>query len=158
MTVGTVGMFKEAIAVGTTKLGDVSIYGNKYTLRILASNILLFILEFVSVIFWLPLYFAYKNTGLTIDAVFDALLNNPDGFLSLLSLLIIPIVIGLLLTIVYTIILSFVFYFVSYAIVIDDLSVIAAYKKSYTLLKEHPGHVIAFILIICDHCRRHDHD
>ncbi|MCL2550493.1 MAG: hypothetical protein FWE78_06195, partial [Methanimicrococcus sp.] len=102
------------------------------------------------------LYFAYKNTGYTFDAIFNAynqlLLENPEPFISIVSDLAVPLfvpfMIGLLLTLVYLLIISVGFYFISEAIVVDDMPAIAAFKKSFALLRQYPAKVIIFIVLI----------
>ena len=156
VSAGTFGMAKEAIATGMTSLKDMFKYGRQYTVRFFIATILLFIFQLVCVIFWLPLYFAYKNTGYAFDAIFNAfnqlLLENPEPFFSIVSdlalPLFVPFMIGLLLTFVYLIIIWVVFYFISEAIVVDDMPAIAAFKKSFALLKQYPVKVFFFIVLI----------
>jgi len=144
-------MAKEAIATGTTSFKDMVAYGKKYTIRIVFSTILLSLIQSVSIIFWLPLYFAYKNAGYTIEMIFEmfyAVETAPDAFLSFLGAVLFSSMIGLLLTLIYWIFLSFIFYFVSYAIIVDDMPVIAAFKKSFALLRQYPWKVFFFIVLI----------
>jgi len=151
VSAGTIGMAKEAIATGTTSFKDMTAYGKKYTIRIFVSTILLSIIQFVSVIFWIPLYFAYKNAGYTIEMIIEIIDTSvivSDAFYAFLATMFVSFMIGLLLTFIYLIIVSFIFYFVSYAIVVDDMPVIAAFKKSFALLRQYPGRVIFFILLI----------
>ncbi|MCL2863655.1 MAG: hypothetical protein FWE54_06220 [Methanimicrococcus sp.] len=156
VTAGTIGMAKEAIATGTTTLKDMFKYGRQYTVRVFIATILLLIIQSVCVIFWLPLYSAYKNTGYTfnviIDAFYQLMMENIDPFITVVSdlavALFVPFMIGSLLTLVYTVIISIVFYFIQEPIVVDDMPVIAAFKKSVALLRQYPVKVIFFIVLI----------
>jgi len=150
VSAGTIGMAKEAIATGTTSLKDMVAYGKKYTIRIVFSTILLSIIQSVSVIFWLPLYFAYKNAGYTIEMIIEMFyaVDAPDAFIIFLGTMFFSSMIGLLLTCIYLIFLSFIFYFVSYAIIVDDMPVIAAFKKSFALLRQYPWKVFLFIMLV----------
>lgn len=158
---GTIGMAKEAIATGMTSFKDMFGYGKKYMVRITGSTILLSIIQLVSIVFWLPFYFAYKNAGDAMseivntlesdpNALFSIIMleNDPDALISIITSLFVPVMIGCLLTFIYLIITSIVFYFVSYAIVVDDMPVIASFKKSFALLKQYPGKVIIFIVLL----------
>jgi len=149
---GQIGMSREVISLGKTSMSSFFSDGKKYTIRVFLSTIILMLLNAVTIAFWIPLYSAFVKTGILIDQVFESyfelVMGNSGPFMELINMFLIPILIGFLLTFIYSWVLTFLFYFVSYAIVIDDLSVIAAFKKSVTLLQNHPGKVIVFILII----------
>ncbi|WNY23028.1 hypothetical protein MmiHf6_03240 [Methanimicrococcus hongohii] len=148
LTAGWIGMAKEAIAFGSTNFSDMFKYGNKFAIRMLLSTILMIILELVAVIFWIPLIYVYLNSGYTLEGIVDSMVNNPDAFLSIILSFAVPLLIGFLLTFIYSVILTVLFYFVSYAIVVDDISVIGAYKKSYAVLKQNFWNVLVFIILI----------
>jgi hypothetical protein len=150
---GLIGMIKEAVEKGKTRVSDFFSYGGKYTVRMFLSVVLLFILNGLALIFWIPLYNTYIKSGLTLTSIFYSfydffLSGNIEPFMEIISIFAVSMVIGLLLTFVYSLILTVLFYFVSYAIVIDGLPVIAAFKKSLSLLKQYPGKVIIFIIIV----------
>ncbi|MDR0768288.1 MAG: hypothetical protein LBE57_07720, partial [Methanosarcinales archaeon] len=145
---GLVGMSKEAVAFGKTNFSDMFKYGNKFALRLILASIILLILYLIAAIFWAPTVYVFMNAGYTIEGIFDVMINNPDAFLSIIKTLAAPALIGLLLTIIYTIVLTLFFYFVTYAIVVDDISVISAYKKSYAVLKQNFWKVLAFIILV----------
>ena len=150
---GQIGMIKEAIEKGKTNMSDFFSYGRKYAIRMFLSEIILLILNSLALLFWIPLYNAYVKSGLTLNFIFDSfndfmLSGNIEPFMETISIFAFSLSIGLLLTTIYFLILTVLFYFVSYAIVIDDLPVIAAFKKSLSLLKQYPGKVIIFIIAV----------
>lgn len=147
-TAGLTGMSKEVVSKGSAKLSDMTAYGNRYAFRVVAANLLLLLLECVILIFWLPAYFAFKNSGFTLTSVFEDLLTTPEALFPLFEVLMLPVLLGLLLSFVYGVILTLVFYFVSYAIVVDDLPVIASFQKSYALLRQNFWKVLLFILVV----------
>ena len=148
VSAGTIGMAKESVLTGRTKFKDLFTYGNKFTVRIFFATLLMSFLELVMILFWLPTIYIFINSEYTILSFFETLLMNPEDLMPLLATLMIPILIGCLLTIVYSIIIYVAFYFVTYALVVDNLSVIASFKKSYALFRQHPFSVLIFILII----------
>jgi hypothetical protein len=148
VSAGTIGMSKEVISTGKTKLSDMFTYGNKYTIRFIFANIILAILQLVAVIFWLPLIYVCMNSGYTLESFFEILFSNPDALVPFFISLILPILLGSLLTFIYLIILYFLFYFAFYAIIVDNMSVIASFKKSYAMLRQSFWKVIAFILAV----------
>jgi hypothetical protein len=148
VSAGTIGMVKESVLTGRTKFKDLFTYGNKFTVRIFFATLLMSFLELVMILFWLPTIYIFINSEYTILSFFETLLMNPEDLMPLLATLMIPILIGCLLTIVYSIIIYVAFYFVTYALVVDNLSVIASFKKSYALFRQHPFSVLIFILII----------
>ena len=150
---GLIGMIKEAVEKGKTSFSDFFSYGRKYTVRMFLSSVLLLILNGLALIFWIPLYNTYIKSGLTLTSIFDSfndfiLIGNIEPFMEIIRIFAFSLSIGLLLTLVYSLILTVLFYFVSYAIVIDNLPVIAAFKKSLSLLKQYPGKVIIFIIAV----------
>ena len=135
---GAVGMSKEAIVAGKTKFSDMTKYGKKFTLRLILASIVLLIFYLVTVIFWAPAVYVFMNLGVTFE----------DLSSSNISAMVTPILLGALLTFIYSLILTFLFYFVVYAIVVDDMPVIKAYKKSCSLLKQNFLKVFVFIVLI----------
>ena len=148
ISAGTIGMSKEAVSTGKTKLKDMFAYGNKYAIRFVFATIVMLILELVMIIFWLPTIYLFVNSEYTLSTLFDNLLNNPDSVMPFLYSLLIPVLIGFLLTLVYYVVISILFYFVTYAIVADDLSVLASFKKSYTMMRQHPGKILVFLFVL----------
>jgi hypothetical protein len=149
---GQIGMSKDVVGAGKTSMNSFFSHGKKYTIRVFLSTLILMLLNIVIIAFWIPLYNAFVKSGILLDQVFEAYIElamgNFDPFMEFINIFLVPILIGSLLTFIYSWILTFLFYFVSYAIVIDDMPVIAAFKKSVALLKQYPGKVIVFILII----------
>ena len=150
---GQIGMIKEAIEKGKTRMSDFFSYGRKYIIRMFLAEIILLILNGLALLFWIPLYNAYVKSGLTLNFIFDSfndfmLSGNIEPFMEIISIFAVSLSIGLLLTTIYYLILKVLFYFVGYAIVIDDLPVIAAFKKSLSLLKQYPRKVIIFIITV----------
>ena len=88
------------------------------------------------------------NLGVTFEGLLDSMLTDPEAFSSVISAMVATILLGALLTFIYSLILTFLFYFVTYAIVVDDMSVIKAYKKSCSLLKQNFLKVFVFIVLI----------
>lgn len=88
------------------------------------------------------------NLGVTFEGLLDSMLTDPEAFSSVISAMVTTILLGALLTFIYSLILTFLFYFVTYAIVVDDMSVIKAYKKSCSLLKQNFLKVFVFIVLI----------
>ena len=148
LSAGMIGMTKEAVSTGSTKLKDWMTYGNKYLGRVLFATILISIIELFMVVFWLPLIYVIMNSGYTIESFIELLNTNPDALLPFFMSLIIPGLIGCLLTIVYSIIVYVLLYFVTYAIVVDDMAVFASFKQSYAVLRQHFWKVLAFIIAI----------
>ena len=148
VSAGLIGMSKEAVSTGKTKLKDWFTYGNKYFGRIFFATILTSIIELVVIVFWLPTVYVLINSGYTLTSFIDILDTNPDALLPFFTSLIIPILIGCLLTIVYSIIVYVLLYFVEYAIVVDDMAVFASFKKSYAVLRQHFWKVLIFIIAI----------
>jgi hypothetical protein len=148
VSAGMIGMSKEAVSTGKTKFKDLFTYGNKYTIRFIFATLILSILQLVTIVFWLPVIFLFMNSGYTIDLFLDLLANNFDALIPLFKTLLIPALFCSLLTLIYSIAIWVLFYFVTYAIVVDDLSVIASFKKSYSTVRQHIWKVILFIISI----------
>jgi len=148
VSAGTIGMSKEAVSTGKAKFSDMFTYGNKYTIRFIFANIILSILQLVVVIFWLPLVYVCMNSGYTIESFFEIFFSNPGALMPFFISLILPTLLGSLLTFIYLLILYFLFYFVFYAIVVDNMSTIASFKKSYAMLRQNFWKVMAFILAV----------
>ena len=148
VSAGTIGMVKESVLTGRTKFKDLFTYGNKFTIRFFFASFLMSFLELVMILFWLPTIYIFINSEYTVLSFIETLLMDPETLIPLLTALTIPILIGCLLTIIYSVVIYFAFYFVTYALVVDDLSVITSFKKSYALLRQHPFSIVFFILII----------
>jgi len=148
VSAGMIGMSKEAISTGKTKFKDLFTYGNKYTIRFIFATIILLILQLVTIVFWSPVIYLFMNSGYTIDLFLDLLMNNFDALVPFLKTLFVPALFCLLLTSIYLIIIWVLFYFATYAIVIDDMPVIASFKKSYTMVRQHIWKVILFIIMV----------
>ena len=148
VSAGMIGMSKEAVSTGKTKFKDLFTYGNKYTIRFIFATLILSILQLATIVFWLPVIFLFMNSGYTIDLFLDLLANKFDALIPFFKTLIIPALFCSLLTLIYSIAIWVLFYFVTYAIVIDDLSVIASFKKSYSTVRQHIWKVILFIIAI----------
>ena len=148
VSAGMIGMSKEAVSTGKTKFKDLFTYGNKYTIRFIFATLILSILQLVTIVFWLPVIFLFMNSGYTIDLFLDLLANNFDALIPFFKTLLIPALFCSLLTLIYSIAIWVLFYFVTYAIVVDDLSVIASFKKSYSTVRQHIWKVILFIIAI----------
>jgi hypothetical protein len=146
---GTIGMSKNIISTGQTKFNDMFTYGNKYTIRVIIATFISAILQLISIVFWIPVVYACLTSGYTIESFFDLFINNFDELMLFLTSLLLPALIGFLLTFIYLIIISVLFYFVKYAIIVDDIPVIASFKKSYVLVRQHFWKVIGFIIILC---------
>jgi len=146
---GTIGMSKNVISTGKTKFSDMFTYGNKYTIRVIIATFISAILQLISIVFWIPVAYACLNSGYTLESFFDLLINNLDALMPFLTSLIFSALLGFLLTFIYLLIISVLFYFVKYAIVVDDIPVIASFKQSYVLVRQHLWKVIGFIIILC---------
>ena len=148
ISAGMIGMSKEAVSTGKTSFKDLFTYGNKYTIPLIFASIILSLLQAVIVIFWLPVVYLFMNSGYTIDLFFELLVSDFDALIPFLKTLIIPAFLGFLLTLIYLLIISILFYFVTYAIVVDDMPVIASFKKSYAMICRHFWKVLAFIIAL----------
>ena len=136
-------MSKEAASTGKTAMGHFMFYGNRYFGRMFVANIILTLILSVALIFWIPAFYVIYNSGLIVDGFI-----NDYIFASLLSLAILPIMIGSILTIIYVIIMYVLFFFVNYNIIVDDISAIDSFKKSLSLLKAKTSQVILFIVVL----------
>ncbi|MCL2141647.1 MAG: hypothetical protein FWH46_02035, partial [Methanimicrococcus sp.] len=161
---GHFGMAKEATATGKTGSNHFWLYGKRFFRRILTANIIMLIIEGAALIFLVPaVYILFKyNVFHNLSAIFYNLISYdiPNLMISLenmlspfvtspfaITVLLISIPVGLVLILVYRVIVSVLFFFVGYNIVADDLSVIGSYKKSVSLLKVKPFHMLLFIFI-----------
>ncbi|WNY24829.1 hypothetical protein [Methanolapillus millepedarum] len=156
ITAGLTGMCKEVETTGKTVLSDMSKYGNKSWFRVLISTVLTGLLSALSIVFLIPAIFELADSGVTSQMWLDAANSYAAGNLFAYEQIVtmamesaaFSLTGGLLLMLVYLLIITFVFYFMTYAIVIDDLSVTAGIKKSWSLLKTNPGTVIWFIIVV----------
>ena len=148
VSVGMIGMSKEAISTGKTKFKDLFTYGNKFTIRFIFATIILLILQLVTIVFWLPVIYLFMNSGYTVDLFLDLLMNNFDALVPFLKTLFVPALFCLLPTLIYLFAIWVLFYFVTYAIVVDDLPVIASFKKSYAIARQHFWKVVLFIIMV----------
>ena len=143
VTAGQIGMAKEVASTGKTVWDHFMSYGKRFFGRVFAANIILTLIQSVALIFWIPAFYVIYNSGLIVDGFI-----NDYIFASLLSLAILPIMIGSILTIIYVIIMYVLFFFVNYNIIVDDISAIDSFKKSLSLLKAKTSQVILFIVVL----------
>ncbi|WNY26910.1 hypothetical protein [Methanolapillus ohkumae] len=156
LSAGLIGMCKEVEVFGKTTFETLISYGNKFCVRVFGATILLSFFQLLSLIFILPAVYQLLNTGITsqmlLDAVNQASVGNSEALtqiiLTALNSSAVLFVLGFFLMLAYLLIYSFFFYFPIYAIVIDDLSVMAGIKKSYVLFKAKAIDIAIFILLI----------
>ena len=156
---GHFGMAKEATATGKTGLNHFWLYGKRFFRRILAANIIMYMIEAAALIFLIPAFYLLFKYDVFYNLVdifyslmnsdFSSLINSLENILSpfFIFALLVSIIVGLAFILAYGIIKSVLFFFVGYNIVADDLSVIGSYKKSVSLLRVKPFHMLLFIFI-----------
>jgi hypothetical protein len=148
VTAGTIGMSKEAVSTGKTKFGDFFTYANKYVIRLTLVTIVLSIIQSLIVLFWIPVIYLCINSGYTMESFLDLLVMNFDALIPFLTTLILPSLFGLFMTLIYLVITSVLFYFILYAAVVDNMSVIESFKKSYAMVRQKFWKVIWFAFLI----------
>ncbi|MCL2142062.1 MAG: hypothetical protein FWH46_04215 [Methanimicrococcus sp.] len=116
---GQIGMAKEIASTGKTNMSHFISYGMRFFGRVFAANIILLLLA----------------------TPFIALLYFPNT--SLYS----PKTVDLILIGICIIVMNVLFFFVNYNIVVDDISTIAGFKKSLSLLKAKTSQVLLFIVV-----------
>ena len=136
---GLIGMSQDVAKTGETKFSKMFFYGNKYFFRSFFASIL------VALIILIPVCLLYLI--LIVGLIFVISLSSSLAALFII-LLFFLMLLFLLVMIAYLIIASLYLYFVLYAVVIDNLSVIASIRKSISLFKENKGDVIIFFLVI----------
>jgi len=157
---GQIGMAKEAASTGKTNMSHFMSYGKRFFGRVFAANIILILIQAIALIFWTPaVYFLYKYDILYnfTDAYYSLINSNIPSFATSLGNIFssfsifsisISIIIGAILSFIYIVVLSVLFFFVKYNIVVDDISAIASFKKSVSLLKAKTSQVILFIVFL----------
>ncbi|MCL2142061.1 MAG: hypothetical protein FWH46_04210, partial [Methanimicrococcus sp.] len=142
-TAGQIGMAKEVASTGKTGWNHFMSYGKRFFGRVFAANIILALIQAVTLIFWIPTFYVIYNSGLITDGFIDDYV-----LISLLPSLFLTIMIGCILTIIYAIVVYVLFFFVNYNIIVDDISAIDSFKKSLSLLKAKTSQVLLFIVVL----------
>ena len=135
ITAGQYGMAKEAASTGKTDYGHFWSYAKRFFGRVfMAYAVDIILVVGITLILYIPAMFLMFNTVLA-DPMYV--------FIGIFALMI-----AVMLISIFSILYYLFFFFVRYNIVVDDLSVIESYKKSFALLKEKPLQVLLFIFII----------
>ncbi|MEM4347469.1 MAG: hypothetical protein QW802_02655 [Candidatus Altiarchaeota archaeon] len=126
---GAVGMTKEAMQKGKTKLGDMLFYGKKKFLSLFFAAILILFFQLLGLIFLIPgliSFFVLNSVGV--------------GLLLL--------VLGILLFVLYLLILRLLLVLMPQAIVIDDLGPFDGVKKAYLVFMNNKLSVLILLVAI----------
>lgn len=136
ITAGLIGMAKETVDTGKTKLGDFVSYGAKYFFKTLFVTIILGIILSIPIIILTVLFLVIIG------------LASITGSGAAIAIILMLTLLFVLLICFITIVFSIVFYFPAYAIVLENYGVIDSLQKSYNLFKENKGDVIIFVLVL----------
>ncbi|TQD23559.1 hypothetical protein [Methanolobus vulcani] len=133
---GAIGMAKEALEKGHTRIGTMFIIGKRNYLHLFFVNVLIVLLILAGVIFLVPGF-------LSIDDI-NILLSNPDMATASASLL----VLGMFLWAFYTIIISLLLFLVNYVLVADELDPITAIETGVSFVLSNKLASIGMWLVI----------
>jgi hypothetical protein len=133
---GAIGMAKEALEKGHTRIGTMFIIGKQNYLNLFFVNILIVLLILAGVVFLVPGF-------LSIDDI-NILLSNPDMATASASLLIL----GMFLWAFYTIIISLLLFLVNYVLVADELDPITAIETGVSFVLSNKLASIGIWLVI----------
>ncbi|WMW24896.1 hypothetical protein RE474_12550 [Methanolobus sediminis] len=122
ITAGAIGMAKEALEKGHTKIGTMFTTGKRNYLNLFFVNVLILLLILAGMIFLVP-------GILSIDDI-NILLSNPDMAVASASLL----VLGVIVWGFYILFISFLLFLVNYVLVVDELDPITAIETGVSLV------------------------
>ncbi|WNY26896.1 hypothetical protein [Methanolapillus ohkumae] len=140
---GLIGMSKSAVTTGKTSFSDMTTYGKKGFLKFFELTLAFIVLSLLSLIFFIPLFL---QLGSFEELLSEYLLIGIIAMLAKLDVAYWAFSAGFILTILYLLVLWAFFFYAYYAVVIDDVSVVDALKKSVSLLKNKKA--LGFIVIL----------
>lgn len=137
---GLIGMAKEAVQNGETKLEDLWSYGKKYLFKMFLLNVLIFILAILLMFLLLALLIPFIIIIGAIGFSSSSLASILISFLFILFFILIATV-SLIAFILFT-------YFASYALVLNNLGVIESLEMSFRLFMNNKTSVFLFVFVL----------